>query len=333
MNSIADIPSEALDINDWQFTADDAALIGRASGAIERLDEQVKRSSVGRAWCERVLYREACASQLAQGRLVHEDELIALDAGLRRRAGYPELMETMEMLDAWRTALAGDSSELLRAEQPGVGHSSLPCPAFRRPLMLKGRLGDAGARADVEVDKGKITKWRRGWRETQQLSPVLGSAIVLDLWRELCPIPGQAWRASVLSALVLRARGLTPNLLLPVDIGWAVTKLNMKPGQPRFDRVMGYVRWLEAAALQGQKDLATLGLAYIPLRSALRGRRKHSRLPALAHLFMSVPVVTVPMASRYLGCSAQAVEKMIPQLGSAVRQITEGSRFRAWAVP
>jgi hypothetical protein len=96
---------------------------------------------------------------------------------------------------------------------------------------------------------------------------------------------------------------------------------------------MGIISWIEAAARQAQKDLANLGLAYMHLRGTMRARRRHSRLPALAKLFMALPVVTVPLAARHLGCSPQAVEKMIPMLGPTVRLISEGPRFRAWTVP
>jgi len=41
----------------------------------------------------------------------------------------------------------------------------------------------------------------------------------------------------------------------------------------------------------------------------------------------------VPLAARHLGCSAQAIEKMLPLLGSLPREVTDRARFRAWTVP
>lgn len=169
-------------------------------------------------------------------------------------------------------------------------------------------------------------------RQSEAVAPILAAALVIDGWRELVPEPGSAWRAGLLGALLLRACGLTANVLLPVDIGWKAADFRWMPHRARLERVLGIVRVFEAAALQSQKDLATLALAAIPLKSALRCRRSHSRLPALVRFFLSVPIVTVPLAARHLGCSPQAIEKMIPMLGATVRQVTEGPRFRAWTV-
>lgn len=322
------------DFNNWRFDTSEINALVEASGAVERLDEQVKRSSIGPAWSKRILFRQACACQLAQGRLVHEDELIGCDAGTRRVHGYPELADTLEMLHVWQAALDHDANELLRADRPGLCNldTRSPFPVFRRPVRFIGGLADGGAAADVEIDQSKCEQWQRIWRNSKGLPPVLAAAIAWEGWCVLIPEPSSGWRASLLASLVLRAQGVTPNLLLPIDIGWKASPYRVLPRHSRREKLLGFVNWIAAAATQSQKDLATLSMAYIQLRSRLRGRYKNSRLPALARLFMSVPLVSVPIAARHLGCSSQAVEKMIPLLGSTVRQVTDGNRYRAWTV-
>jgi hypothetical protein len=334
MNSSVSQFSNSDDFNDWRFDGPSAEALARATGAVERLDEQVKRSAVGTAWRARVLYAEACAGQLAEGRLVHEDELVGADCGLRLQPGFIELADTLAMLRVWRAALDADAYDSLRGERPGIAPDAAhPFPAFRRPMQPSGVMTEAGARDDIATDPHKLESWRRTWRQSKAVSPVLAAAIVWDCWRELTPEPGSAWRGGLLAAMVLRQRGLTPNLLVPVSLGWKVAPYRITPAHAPFERVMGIVSWIEAAALQGQKDLANLGLAYMHLRRSMRARRRHSRLPALAKLFMALPVVTVPLAARHLGCSPQAIEKMIPMLGGTARLISEGPRFRAWTAP
>lgn len=49
-------------------------------------------------------------------------------------------------------------------------------------------------------------------------------------------------------------------------------------------------------------------------------------------MFLSRPLVTIPMAADHLEISHQAVERLLPKLGSTPRELTGRKRFRAWAV-
>ena len=200
-------------------------------------------------------------------------------------------------------------------------------------LILRGVLLEAPPAQPPEIDAGRRDTWRRVWRASQLLTPVLAAAVVWDCWMNLIPEAASGWRATLLAALALRAMGTTSNFLLPIDCGWHVSKYRVKPGHSREERLLGFITWLEAAASEGRKELSALNLADMQLRRHLRGRRAHSRLPALARLFLSLPLVSVPLAARHLRCSSQAVEKMIPLLGSLPREVTERERFRAWTVP
>jgi hypothetical protein len=307
----------------------------RAHEAIVRLDERVSRSPVGRAWSERVFFRQACDAQYAQGHLVTVEELVLLGGGARDQPGYPDLMDTLDMLRLWRQALDQDASDLLRAMRPGISNSNLPdpYPTLRRAVRLRGVLKEPPLDPTSVIDPARLEKWRRVLRSSERLPPVLAAAVVWDCWIRLVPEAASAWRGTLLAALLLKSRGTTTNLLLPIDCGWRVSPYRVKASDPRGARLLGFVSWLEAAASEGRKELTKLTLADIQLRRHLRGRRSHSRLPALARLFLSVPLVTIPLAARHIGCSTQAVEKMLPMLGSLPREVTERSRFRAWTVP
>ena len=335
MNTDTYDPYKNIEFNELAIAPAQFCTVVRTHEALVRLDEQVSRSPIGRAWSERVLFREACASQLAQGNLVDVEELVLLDGGVRRQAGYPELMDTHQMLRAWRRALDDDAFDLLRADRPGISNDVHPdpFPVLRRPFKLRGVLLEAAPEQPPEIDAGLRDRWRRVWRASQQLTPVLAAAVVWDCWMNVIPEAGSGWRATLLAALVLRAMGTTSNFLLPIDCGWRVSNYRVKPSHTREERLMGFITWLELAASEGRKELSALNLANLQLRRHLRGRRAHSRLPALARLLMSTPLVSVPLAARHLGCSSQAVEKMLPLLGSLPREMTERDRFRAWTVP
>ena len=334
MNSNICNDYENVDINDLALGPSLLAPVVRAHEAVVRLDEQVGRSPIGRAWSERILFRQACEAQYAQGCLVHVDELVLLSGGVRRQPGFPELVDTLNMLRTWRRALDDDAYDLLRADRPGISNDVRPdpFPVLRRPVNLRGVLKEVLPLVP-EIDIALREKWRRVWRAAQQLTPVLAAAVVWDCWMHLVPEAASGWRATLLAALVLRSMGTTSSLLLPIDCGWRVSQYRVKPNHTREQRLTGFITWVEAAASEGRKELSALNLANVQLRHHLRGRRRHSRLPALARLFLSLPLVSVPLAARHLGCSPQAVEKMLPLLGSLPRQVTEGERFRAWTVP
>jgi predicted transcriptional regulator len=64
----------------------------------------------------------------------------------------------------------------------------------------------------------------------------------------------------------------------------------------------------------------------------LKNRRSTSRLPALADLLLSKPLVSVPLAAKELKVSTQAIEGMMGQLGSSARELTGRGRYRAWGI-
>jgi len=326
---------ENFDINDLALGSALFVPVVRAHEAVVRLDEQVGRSPIGRAWSERILFRQACEAQYAQGKLVHVEELVLFSGGVRRQPGYPELVDTLNMLRTWRRALDDDAYDLLRADRPGLSNDERPdpFPVLRRPVKLRGVLKETPAALAPEIDIDLREKWRRVLRASQQLTPVLAAAVVWDCWLQLVPEAASGWRASLLASLVLRAMGTTSSMVLPIDCGWRVSQYRVKPNHTQEERLAGFITRVEAAASEGRKELSALNLANVQLRHHLRGRRRHSRLPALARLFLSLPLVSVPLAARHIGCSPQAIEKMLPLLGSTPREVTERERFRAWTVP
>lgn len=296
----------------------------KAQEAVVRLDERVRRSSLRDGWMQRVLFAEACACQLAEGDLVHMEDLVLLDSRTYKGPGSIPLSSAHHTLKTWRAALRADASGLLRSPQPGGGEA--PSRASDAPDDLGDRRGDADARTR------QLVEWRRIMHGADRHPPLLSAAIVWDAWLMLEPEPHGAWRAALLAALVLKARGMTTSLLLPIDIGRRHAEYRRHSAHSITARMIGFLSWAETAAGQGMKAFDRLVLAEEHLRLRLKRARGNSHLPALADLFLSRPIVTIPMAAAHLGISHQAVERLLPQLGSIPRELTGRKRFRAWAV-
>ena len=168
--------------------------------------------------------------------------------------------------------------------------------------------------------------------QTRELPALIAAAIAWDAWRALQPESRSAWRATLLAALTLKARGLTPHCLLPIDVGWRFCKYRPHPGHGLAARIEGFLGWAEMAAVQGHRELASLTLAGRMLRSGLRSRRSSSRLPALIDLLLERPFVSVPLAAKTLNISRQAAHAMLKNLGAPVHKLTDRKRYNAWSI-
>ena len=61
--------------------------------------------------------------------------------------------------------------------------------------------------------------------------------------------------------------------------------------------------------------------------------RSNSKLPGLVELFLSRPLVTVPLGAKLLKVTPKAVDLMLAQLGGALpRELTGRTRYRAWGI-
>ena len=222
-----------------------------AQEAVSRLDERARRSPYRAAWMQRLLFHEACACQLFEGDLVHLEDLVLLDGHAFSGAPSMALSSALEILRLWRAAEKGDASSALKAPRPGLTGAG--------PLAESG--GEAADEDAPTCSAGHLEAWRRVEAEARTQPPLIAAALVWDAWLSLLPESRSAWRATLLAALTLKSRGLTPNLLLPLDIGWRVSKYRRRPGQNLATRIGGFLGWAEAAAAEGHKEFDSLALA------------------------------------------------------------------------
>jgi hypothetical protein len=306
----------------WNPALFDALL--KAQAAVVRLDERVRRSPLRDGWMQRSLFAEACACQLTEGDLVHLEDLVLLDSRTYKGPGSIPLSSALLILHVWRAALHADASTLLREPMPGVEEvTAQPAEAAYDYCAQDD---------DAEERARRMACWRRVKHATDRYPALLAAAIAWDAWITLAPERHGAWRAPLLAALVLKARGTTTSLLLPIDTGRRHAEYRRHPAHSFTARMIGYLSWVETAARQGMQSLDRLGLAEEHFRLRLDRARRNSHLPRLAELFLARPLVTIPMAAAHLGITHQAVERLLPQLGSTPRELTGRKRFRAWAV-
>jgi hypothetical protein len=290
-----------------------------AQEAVVRLDERAGRSLHRASWMQRVLFHEACACQLVEGDLVHLEDLVLLDGDAFSGAPSMALSSALQTLKLWRAGEKGGASAALKAPRPGLAGAA--------------PLAESGADENAPTCNARhLEAWRRIEEEGRGQPALIAAARMWDGWLSLLPESRSAWRATLLAALTLKSRGLTRNLLLPLDVGWRHSKYRRHPSHDLVTRIEGFLRWAEAAAIEGQKEFDSLVLAEGLLRRSLRGRRSNSRMPALVELLLERPFVSPALASRRLGISRQAAHSMLKAVGAPVHRLTDRERCNVWSV-
>lgn len=300
----------------------------RAQEAAARLDEKAKSVPWRKGWMSRVLFEEACACQLAEGDLIHLEDLVLLDGGVLDGMASIPLTSAMHVLGCWMNGLSGDARALLFANRPGEVDRDDGIPF---DVTQNDDDADRPINGQSMIDQDRLKAWQRVARQTEKLPAIVAAGIAWDAWLTLGPERHGNWRAPLLAALVMKSRGLTTTFLLPVDWGRRHATYRRKDGQDLQARLLGFMEWSRQGTVMAARELDKLALAEGVLRQRLKARRR-SRLPQLVDLFLSRPLVTVPMAAKHLKVSQHAVQKMIAKLGSTPREVTGRQRFRVWRV-
>lgn len=344
--------------------------VDRASDAIARFDERLRTSPVRDGFLARLDFHEACAAVRNEGSLVHLEDLVLHDAGMDVRTPTAELVRAHSIFRARkRLAAAGPEMPIAReilalasergdpeAGREGEGamegedvagdhaESDDLLAAIDAVLARSAKsLREARAAAQQETrhpaiydpdfdERGKVRDWLGTVAHHDGKPAVLAAALAWDAWNISEPLQRSGFLGPMLVGAILRARGRAKSHLPALHGGARLAAMaTARPGRERAS-VENYVAAIEAAAVNGMKELDRLTLAAEMLRRRCVGRRGNSRLPALARLFVDSPIVTVPLAAERLGVSQQAATTMIGVLAPLIREISGRERYRAWSV-
>lgn len=292
--------------------------------AVCRLDEKAKRSPLFDAWRRRILYSEATANVLWDGDLINQKDLVMLDGGVYTGPAFIPLSFGLHVLQAWRRALLSSGPQkLLEAERPGLERGS-PEPAAT--------IASSSIDETELFNYPALEAWEAVLSQSRKHPPLLAAALIWDSWLTLNPERGGAWRATLLAGLVMRARGLTPDFMMPVDLGWRFsTYRRIGPSSPEV-RMRGFLTWVHMAAQKASAELDRLEGFQRQLQGRILPQRRTSRLPQLIDVFMRYPVVNTPLIARQLGVSRQAATEMMERLAGSVQRLDEGRRYRSWGI-
>ena len=202
-----------------------------------------------------------------------------------------------------------------------------------RALSREARgLGNDALAARLEDEAEAEDLWLEVVQRTSPWPAVAAAAVAWTAWLDLNLYSRLPWLGLIMAASILRARGLTHHLL-PLAAGFKQSRFRPQGREGAREKLEGFCRVLEEALVIANKDLDRLILAR-ELMSRVSGRcRSNSKLPELVELFLSRPLVTVPLGAKLLKVTPKAIDLMLIQLGGALpRELTGRTRYRAWGI-
>jgi len=222
--------------------------------------------------------------------------------------------------DPWKAHLAEIDALLERTTQVLAGET--PLPKSRSRLVYDPDLDEA-ENEDLWLD---VVKRTSSW------PAIAAAAVAWNAWLDLNLYTRLPWLGLIMAAAILRSRGLTSHLL-PLAAGFKQSKFRPQGREGAAETLEGFCQVVEAALAIAAKDLDRLILARERMGRVTAKTRSNSKLPGLVDLFLSRPLVTVPLAAKLLKVTPKAVDLMLAQLGGALpRELTGRTRYRAWGI-
>ena len=222
--------------------------------------------------------------------------------------------------DPWKAHFAEIDALLERTSKVLAGET--PLPRSRSHLVY-----------DPDQDEAEAEDlWLDVVQRTSSWPAIAAAAVAWNAWLDLNLYTRLPWLGLIMAASILRARGVA-NHLLPLAAGFKQSKFRPQGREGAAEKLEGFCQVLEEALSLAHKDLDRLILARELMSRVTAKTRSNSKLPELVELFLSRPLVTVPLGAKLLKVTPKAVDLMLAQLGGALpRELTGRTRYRAWGI-
>ncbi|WP_052954799.1 RHE_PE00001 family protein [Microvirga vignae] len=222
--------------------------------------------------------------------------------------------------DPWKAHFAEIDALLDRTSKVLAGET--PLPKSRSHLVY-----------DPDQDEAEAEDlWLEVVQRTSHWPALAAAAVAWNAWLDLNLYTRLPWLGLIMAAAILRARGLTGQLL-PLAAGFKQSKFRPQGREGAREKLDGFCIVVEEALAIANRDLDRLILARELMSRVTQRCRSNSKLPGLVDLFLSRPLVTVPLGAKLLQVTPKAVDLMLAQLGGALpRELTGRTRYRAWGI-
>ena len=296
-----------------------------AEDSLARLDQVLAMSDVRDAWAARADVAEAAASAWLDGAAVAIEDLVLHDADTASSLPTLALFKARSVLLARRALERRAPADVLTV--PGI----LELHVRRRRQEAAEPLcpNDPDPR-----EAERVAAWLHLTADLAALPTLPAAALAFHAWSADPPVRHGGVLGRLLVPVMLRARGKTRHHTLAFAIGLQNVWPRPQRGTPPEKAIAAILDAIANTAVHGLEAHHRLMLARTALARPLVGRRRSSRLAALAALLLRHPVISAPMAARQLGLSQRGATLLIDELVRAgcVRERTGRTRYRAFSL-
>jgi hypothetical protein len=294
-----------------------------AEQAMARVGERLRTLPFRDGVIERLIYHEASAVSLLEGKLVPVEDLVHFEAGVLQKMSYLELSAchgTYAILrHAWRAAPDG----LLACGSPGDGLERLHLAEEKRNELVYDRSWG---------EEERLAAWQQVRRESDAVPALLAAAFVWDAWQMLQPEQRGYWKSWLLASLTLKARKAFGQGLLPLAWGAAHADVRWDKRFPLNLRIEGFLEAVAASCERTGQEIVRLAHADALMARYTEGKGKASKLPQLKELLLRQPLVSARMIQKALKVSPEGATYLLKQLAPAPREITGQRSYRVWGI-
>jgi hypothetical protein len=294
-----------------------------AEQAMARTDERLRTLSFGEGVIERLVYHEACAVSVLEGKLVPVEDLVQFDAGVLQKISYPALSACYGTYAILRHAWRASPEALLTGPSPGDGLERHNLSEEKRNEFVYDRTWGEAER---------LAAWRNVRPEAHALPALLTAAFVWDAWNSLRPEQRGFWKSWLLASLALKARKAFGQGLLPLAWGAMHADIQWDGRFPLNLRVEQFLEAVAAACERTGQEVVRLAHADALMACRTEGKRKASKLPQLKDLLLRRPLVSARMIQKALKVSPEGVSYLVKELGAVPREITGRRSYRVWGI-
>jgi hypothetical protein len=294
-----------------------------AEHAMARTDERLRELPFRDGVIERLVYHEACAVSLLEGKLVPVEDLVQFEAGVLQRISYPELSACHCTYTILRHATRSAPEALLASARPGDGLERHGVPEEGRNEFVYDRTWGEAER---------LMAWRNVRREADALPPLLTAAFVWDAWNSLHPEQRGLWKSWLLASLTLKARKAFAQGPLPLACGAMHAHVQWDRRILLNLRVEHFLEAVVAACERAGQEIVRLAHADASMARRIEGKRKASKLPLLKELLLRRPLISARMIQKALKVSPEGAAYLLGQLAPTPREITGRRSYRVWGI-
>ena len=303
-----------------------SGLLERASEAVSRNDERLRRSPIRDGLIDRVSFHEALSTIILTGSLVHLEDLILYDAEANARRVSHELLRAHSVLRARRQL---DKMGINSIRNP-EGQAELQ---GRRGLHKEWRPTEKAFFYDPDHDEDALMEQFNAVAEkAKSFSPLIEAALIWDAWSVLEPVEFHGWRAALLASATLKANGTATHYLAAINWGSRTSRARVHGLMTIEERLAVFLQWVKESAERTYSECDRLTLARETMMTIAAKKRRNSRLPHLIDLLISRPVISIPFAARRLNMTHKGVSKLLSELGSTPRELTGNATYRAYGI-